>query len=277
MTKSQTQEYIDKEEATLRRPVEIYHIWGESAGIAQDHYRYTSGDVDVIFNGNVYSTLSIERGSISYDSKLEISTLSIQITALDEPVIKYLARNAFGVYWVEVLKLFRDQDPYEANVIFLGQIKNVSFQGVQGNIECTGFESYLNRTIPKFRYQTSCNHMLYDNNCNIDKTLYSLNATLTDVRNNGLQLSSPTFGTKPNDWFTFGYAESGINKRMITYHVSSVIKLRYALPDLAIGSAITVYAGCDLTPETCRDKFDNLDNSLLFPYIPLDSPVTSFA
>ena len=272
MTKNVTQKYIDKEEAILRQPVELYHIWQDGGS----HWRHTSGDVDVVYSGNVYSRAAIERGTVQYDSKLEISTLSIQVKALADPVIKYLARNPLGVYWIEVLKLFRDQTPYEASVIFLGQIRSVSFKGLQGNIECAGFEVYLNRSIPKFRYQTSCNYILLDDYCGLNKTDYDLSVTLTDVRNNGLQLTSLAFGTKPDDYFKFGYAESGDDKRMITYHVGNVIKLRYNIPDLAVGSTITIYAGCDLRPETCRDKFNNLANSLLFPYIPLDNPASTF-
>ena len=272
MTKDVTQDYIDKEEAILRQPVELYHVWQDGGS----HWRYTSGDVDVVYSGNVYSRAVIERGNVQYNSDFEISTLSIQVKALAEPVVKYLARNPLGIYWIEVLKLFRDQTPYEANVIFLGQIKSVSFQGLQGNVECAGFELYLNRPIPKFRYQPSCNYILYDTYCGIDKTAYSLAATLTDVRNNGLQLTSPTFGTKADNYFKFGYAEFGDSKRMITYHVGNVIKLRYSIPDLVVGSSVTVYAGCDLTPETCRDKFGNINNSLSFPWIPLDNPATTF-
>jgi len=272
MTKSQTQEYINKEEATLRKPVELYHIWEVSNDIVQNHYRYTSGDIDVVFNGNTYTRAAIERDAVSYDSKLEVSTLNIRAIPLSTPTIQFLARNPLGIFWIEVMKLFRDQTPYEANVLFLGQIKNISFQGLEANIECTGFEQYLNRSIPIYRYQTSCNHQLYSTKCSIDKTLWAMNATLIDLRDDGKQLTSLAFSTKDDDYFKYGYIELGSYTRMITYHTGSVVKIRYNIPGLANGNTITAYAGCDLTIDTCYGKFNNVDNFFGFPYIPVDKP-----
>jgi len=272
MTKSQTQEYINKEEATLRRPVEIYHIWEESDSVIQNHYRYTSGDADITFSGNAYSRAAIERDAVGYDSKLEISTLNVRAIPLALPVVEFLARNPLGIFWIEVMKLFRDQDPYEANILFLGQIKNISFQGLEASIECTGFEQYLNRRVPIYRYQTSCNHQLYSTKCGIDKTLWSVNATLTDLRDDGKQLTSLAFSTEDDDYFKYGYIEFGSYARMVTSHEGSVIKIRYNIPGLANGDTVTAYAGCDLTIDTCYSKFNNVNNFFGFPYIPVDKP-----
>ena len=35
-----------------------------------------------------------------------------------------------------------------------------------------------------------------------------------------------------------------------------------------IGSAISLSEGCDLSPETCRDKFDNIINYGGAPFVP---------
>jgi len=270
MTKDVTAAYEAKEEAIQRKPAELYHIWKLNADV---HYRYTSGDVAVTYLGNAYTPATIQRGPVQYDTKLEASSLTVNAARVTTPFIEYLAVNPLDLYWIEVLKLFRDQVPLEASVIFVGQIKTVGFKGIATQIDCTGFEAYLQRKIPSFRYSPSCNWTLYDSKCTIDKTLYKADAVIT-LSANGLTLTSATFGLQADDYYTYGYAEFGDAKRMITSHVSDVIELNYKIPDLVNGDTVTVYAGCDLSIEMCRDKFSNVVNFGGHPYIPIDSPAT---
>ena len=227
--KTVSAEFTAREEAIKRKPAELYHIWKLNEDV---HYRYTSGDVDVGYNGNTYVKATIERDSVQYDTKLEVSSLAIRAARITTPIIEYLAINPLDLYWIEVLKLLRDQAPLEASVVFLGQIRLVRFQGVTAEVECTGFEVYLNRPIPRFRYSPSCNNVLYDAKCSLDKNTYKTVATLSNLSSDGLELTSPDFGGEVDGYFEFGYAEFGIAKRMITYHVGNVIKLNYRIPNL---------------------------------------------
>jgi len=43
--------------------------------------------------------------------------------------------------------------------------------------------------------------------------------------------------------------------------------------DEVVGKQVIVYAGCDKTPQTCKNKFNNLQNFRGFPYIPVKNPV----
>jgi len=271
MTKVVTAAYEAKEEATQRKPAELYHIWKFNADV---HYRYTSGDVAVTYNGDNYTPATIERGETQYDAKLENSSLTVKAARVTTPFIEYLAVNPLDLYWIEVFKLFRDQTPLEASVVFVGQIKTVSFKGIAAQIDCVGFEIYLQRTIPQFRYGPPCNWTLFDSKCTIDKTLYSTNAVLTDLSVDGLTLTSATFALEADDYYTYGYAEFGDAKRMITSHIGDVVKLNYKIPELANGNTVTCFAGCSLDIETCRDKFNNVVNFGGHCYIPVDNPAT---
>ena len=268
MTKDVTATYEAKEESHQRKPAELYHIWKFNADI---HYRYTSGDVSVIYDGNTYTPATIQRGPVQYDAALDISTLKISAARITTPFIEYLAVNPLDLYWIEVLKLFRDQVPLEASVVFVGQIKTVGFKGVTADISCAGFEVYLQRKIPQFRYGPPCNWTLYDTKCTIDKTLYKADAVIT-LSANGLTLTSITFGLQADDYYKFGYVEFGDSKRMITSHTGNIVELNYKIPDLVNGNTVTVYAGCNLNIETCRDKFANVVNFGGHCYIPVDNP-----
>jgi len=267
--KDVTPGYISKEEAIKRKPAELYHIWKLNEDV---HYKYTSGDVAVVYNGNTYNPATIERDSVQYDIKLEVSSLKIRAARITIPIIEYLAINPLDLYWIEVLKLFRDQAPLEASVVFLGQIKSVGFNGVAAEVNCAGFETYLQRGVPRYRYSPNCNHVLYDSKCGLDKALYKADAVLTDLSSDGMELTSATFALEADDYYTFGYAEFGVAKRMIVYHVGDIVRLNYRIPGLVSGNTVIVYAGCDLSIEMCRDKFNNVDNFLGFVWIPIDNP-----
>lgn len=266
--------YVGKEESQTRKPVEIYHFWRNGG----DDVYYTDGDVSFDFEGNMYSSKPITKGKTLYDTTLDISKLEIQISIEEDPIPSYLSHNPVEVIWVQVDKLFRDQSPAEGSCIFLEQIRSVNIQGLLERVSCVGFEFFLKQQIPKFVYGPPCNHSLFDGNCGIDDSSsggYKISATLSAVSTDGLELTSDDFGSSELDegFFTNGEIVFSEHHRMIVEHTGIKIKIRYSIPDLEVTDVIVAYAGCDGSIETCRDKFDNVDNFGGHPYIPLDRPV----
>ena len=119
-------EYIAKEEAAKRKPLELYKIW-----VGSTYWYYTNGDVAVVFDGQTYNPATINRGSSEYNSQLDVNTMKIQFSRVTEPLVQYIAQNPIDITWIEVSRLFRDQSPLEKSVIFIGQIKSVSFRGLK--------------------------------------------------------------------------------------------------------------------------------------------------
>jgi len=163
--KDLTPSYVAKEEAPQRKPVELYRIW---RGDETPHC-YTSGDVAVIYPGPVndeYLPATIKRSLIRYDSQLEVTKCTIQAAFVEDPVLEFVAINPVEIYWVKIMKLHREQSTLEPDVIFLGQIKSVTFKGIEANVECVGFEHFLKMPIPTERYQITCNWKVFDSKCN---------------------------------------------------------------------------------------------------------------
>lgn len=267
--KTETASYIEKDEKETRLPVELYHIWNESG----THWRYTSGDTTITYDGETFIPATIKRQAIEYNEGIESAKVNVIFNYVAQPAIQYIATNPVDITWIQVIKFFRDQSPYSGSTLFMGTIKNVSFNGPEATAECTGFEQFFRRQIPRFRYQPSCNYFLYDDNCTVNSDNYKLGATIATVDSTGLILTGTNFGTKDDDYFTWGYLEYSTQKRMIIYHTGETIKIRYPITDLAAGSAVIVYAGCNKKVETCKDKFDNKINFGGHPFIPIDNPV----
>ena len=269
--KDASETYIGKEEASVRKPLELYKIWSGST-----YWHYTNGDVPVTFpaGGDVYVPATIGRGGTEYNSTLNVSTLKIQFSGISEPVVQYIAQNPIDITWIEVSRLFRDQDPLEKSVIFIGQIKTVSFKGVSAEAECVGFEHFLKMQVPRWRYQITCNHQVFDAECALTGAItvpvtaaVTLDATKTI-------LTSAAFGAYAAGYFTGGRGVFVGERRTIVAHSGNTITLNFKMIGLEDNDSIDVYPGCDGRIDTCRDKFDNIIHFLGFPFIPSENPAT---
>ena len=260
-------DYITKEEAVQRKPVELYHIWRDGG----EHWRYTDGDVSVTFDGDAYDPATLNRTSVKYDAQLEVTALKITASFVTDPTLEFIAINPVEILWVSIMKLHRDQVPLEADVIFIGQIKEVSFKGVAAEITCVGFEHFLKQTIPIWRYQSTCNHMVFDSKCTLAEIDYKTTTTVT-LDLTGTELTSADFGGEVDGYFTGGKVTFGNEARTITNHVGNVVTLMYKFRELEDNDLVDAYPGCDGRVETCRDKYNNIINSLGFPFIPEENP-----
>ena len=265
--KDTTQDYINKEEANQRKPVELYHFWRDGG----EHWRYTDGDISVTFDGDVYVPADLSRSSVKYDSQLEVTTMSIKAAYVENPVLEFIAINPVEILWVSISKLHRDQAPLEASVIFLGQIKGVSFKGIAANVNCVGFEHFLKQTVPRWRYQLTCNHMVFDSKCTLVEADYKITAVIT-LDSTKTKLTSATFDAQEDGYFTGGHIIFGDETRTIVDHVGSIVTIMYKFKELEDNDSVDAYPGCDGKIETCKDKFDNLLNFLGFPFIPVENP-----
>ena len=183
--------------------------------------------------------------------------------------------NPVEILWIEVMKLFRDQSPYEAQTIFYGQIRNVVIKGLMAEVNCVGFEFYLEQPIPIYRYGPQCNWTVFDDKCTkISGEFVTSGAIIVSA--DGLTLTGDIFSGESDGYFTGGNIVSGEHRRMITDHSGNILTMRYPISTFTSGETRTIdaYAGCDGNIETCRDRFTNVVNFGGQPYIPLDNPTT---
>ncbi len=261
-------EFIAKEEAETKRPSELYHIWREG-GV---NWRYTSLDDRVVYGGYTYEPAALNRSEVKWNSNVEVTELTIRIGYLNDPVLQFVAMNPVEVLWVSIMRIHLDMDPIVADVIFLGQIKSVSFKGVQAEAKCVGFEHVLRKPVPTWRYQINCNHWLFDAKCTKNRNDYKV-TTIVTIDSTKIKLSAwPAFSDYADRYFTLGTVVFNGIWRTITAHVGVEITVAYQIPGLISGSVVDVYPGCDRRAETCRDKFNNTVNFLGFPFIPKENP-----
>ncbi|MDE2363135.1 MAG: DUF2163 domain-containing protein [Hyphomicrobiales bacterium] len=133
------------------------------------------------------------------------------------------------------------------------------------------------------QFQRGCSADLGDAACKIDlsSALYSTGATILSQEKPGSYIVATDAGFS-SDFFTNGSLARGADAAVaIKLHEKAVNGDRivlWAAPAivLAPGARVALRAGCDKSPESCRQKFDNLVNFRGFPHMPGNDAVVSY-
>jgi hypothetical protein len=136
----------------------------------------------------------------------------------------------------------------------------------------------LNVDFPPRKYYPTCPYTCYDSACGLVLANYTTTGTITTVT------SAQDFNTDASQAdgyyeqggveFTSG-ALSGVSAPVNTsYNANGQIILLIPMDAApAVGDTFKIYPSCDKTPDTCRDKFNNLSHNRATPYIPLKETI----
>lgn len=248
-------------------PIELYQfIFGENI------YRYTSSKEQVTYSGEVWLPAPLKRSSIDFTSEKGRNNIKIETSRTFPVADLFRLIPPSDVVMVTIYRKHRGD--IETVIIWSGRMLNVEFAGSSATLQCEPVSTSLRRTGLRRLYQRQCPHVLYGSACRANKSAFTVPVTLSAA--NGNTLNSPTFGLYASGYFAGGYIDFNSNgvvdRRFITEHTGSQIKINLIMPELAVGSVITAYAGCDHTTPTCQGKFNNLNNYGGMPDIPRKNP-----
>lgn len=266
--------YKISEQNKERLPAELYHFWSDNG---QVNYRFTSHDSVIEYDSNNFLPIFIKRNNISYKPG-EISTLNLEMEVNQEVIQPFILYNPIDYFWVEVFRVLKGMSPsLEKFSIFTGILGSVVLSSGIAKVDCVSLEYFLNSQVPRIRFHKSCQWILFDDRCGLDKADWKVsNVDLSDIDES--VLTSSVFSGYNDNYFTMGWVEYSGHKRRIVKHEGNKITLFYPIPDLELdssGATIDVYPGCDLSMRTCKNKFSNLSNFGGCPYIPFNNPATN--
>ena len=243
---------------------ELYEI--DSGDIVE---RFTSYNIDLTFRGDVFKAAPIKRGQIHFDSNL--GTQSVDVSAATSTQFKsHIALTPINPAKVTVWRAVAD-DLTQYIKIFSGQVQSVSSKGIISTAKCIGKNSILDARFPKTIYQSTCNHVVFDDNCKVLADKFKVIATVSGI--SGTDYTSSAFSAYADGYFDFGYARSGSAIRMITRHIGDTITLQVQFDaSVGVGDNIELFPGCDGAYDTCVAKFNNIDNFLGMTTIPSKNP-----
>lgn len=237
--------------------------------------RYTSYPSDVTFLGNLYSAVSIKRTGISQSMELGSATITVS-TLLDGDIFKkYINNQPIEPTRIEVYSaITSDLSSYV--VVFKGQVKYVTIDNNQVNAKCEARSDALDTRIPRFIYQSYCNNDIFDSGCGLNEATYKVAGTVSSV--SGHTIVSSAWGNAAgyeDDYFKGGRVVYGTDMRLVVDHTNETLTLQIPFgSEVAAGVAVNAYPGCDGSPQTCKNKFNNLiAGHMGMSYIPSRNPV----
>lgn len=253
------------------RPVHLYEFaWGETV------WRYTSADRDITFDDLPWTAIAISDGGVVQGGQAVEFEISIPANL---PIVDLFRSTPPATpITVRALVYHRDDPDLGGVVYWTGTVGNVKRKDRSAaTIFGLPLSATFRRVGLRLCWERGCPHMLYDEECRVDKASFSTATTITAMT--GTTITVGSIGAFTAERYAGGYfeweasVEGTIDRRGIESSAGGLVFNVFGSTDrLEIGQAITLYCGCDLTAETCDTFFDNLSNHGGHEYMPRKSP-----
>jgi hypothetical protein len=268
------------------RPADLYRF-----DYGSEVFRFTSSEDAIEFSGATYEPLQIRRGSPTLNPREQRSQkMQLSAPAAIRPFSDFTAVQPARKLQCNITRIQLDESqlgfgspegsplypspanpirPHVGFVIFEGYITSIAFEGQTCKIDMNPDSEQFNREVPRYKYQSLCNHVLYDAECAVDKNLFKQSGLVNSVSGNQISVGGFT-GTS----FTGGYVQNlaGTDYRMIIEHSGDVFTLLLPFSENPLGTTLTAFQGCAHDVTTCLNKFNNVDNFGGFPFVPTKNP-----
>lgn len=259
----------------------------------EEQFAYTSAQETITYIGRDYVPVAMKRSAPTIESQQTQRRLVVDMPINDDFAQRYVATVPASPDQLTVY-VFHSTDggTPEVVVYFSGEVSNVAFTGNTAKVNVLANGRVIQNAIPQQTCRSLCNHVLYDDRCQVVSVTYKIATTVTAISANGLsitvdggsnvvpatslQLSAQL--TADSTFFNGGYLSRGnIENRMVlesTDNGSNSATFGILLPfqTISIGSALDLYAGCDHSLSVCKTKFSNNTRHGGFPFIPLKNP-----
>lgn len=232
--------------------------------------RYTSFASGLTFRGNFYKAAPLKRSGFSEDT--QFGNVKVTITApLFETLIHYLANQPIEPTRVTIYRAL-ESDLSDYRILFSGFIKQVSMRDRLASAVCESNSQVLSAKIPTVIYQSFCNHSVFDSGCGLNNLDWRVMALISTVES--ATLTSTSFAAFDDGYFIGGQIRYDSDLRLITNHLDNTVTLQIPFDSrVKVGTTVEVFPGCDGSPTTCKNRFNNLTRFLGMPYIPSHNPV----
>jgi len=261
------------------RPVELYRFIQGG-----DTFEYTSAEDELTVATIPYSPETISRGRIAQSPRDRTSTLEIRVPISNQFARRYRSSTPGARASITIQRIQRGDLPTPGVItIYAGFVGSVAFENEmkEAVIACRPIEAASSRPVPRFSYQSLCNHVLYDDACKVDDTDSRFRLTVAVTAQTGSVITVPGAGAFGADWFVGGFVEidGGDDARLVVAQSGDNLTLLLPFPQSAVGRTVIAFAGCDHTISTCDTKFDtpedtqsNVINYGGFAFVPTRNP-----
>lgn len=261
----------------------LYRIEGKDGTVR----RFTDHNANVVVGGETYiPSAGVGRIKMKATNNAEVSNQEIGATVLDMPDDE-LKSGKWDNSQIEV-SIASWQTPSAGKLtVFKGSLGVIQWTDEGFRADIQNYLRDLGRNIGA-TVTANCRHELYGQNgpgkigfCGVNKESYKSVVTISNVLTQRLKFKIANTG-RPDKWGSAGYLKftSG-NNAGLTYEVKvhrveggdlgeSVELFLPCLANVTTGTTAELFAGCDKTLQTCKEKFGNVVNFGGFPHLQVD-------
>lgn len=249
-------------------------------------YYWADTDADVNYGGHTYKGDGpiITREKIATNSTVSVDKLSVTITASQSdqiggvPVLEVAHNGGLDGATLDLRRAFFDDagKVIECIDLFHGTCEVTQGGGFILKISAKSVVQKLNIEYPNRRYYPQCPYSIYSKECGVDIKTYRKKAKVTAVTGtNTVQIDIPF----EDGYYTAGGMEwisgplAGQATQIMDSKNSTIIYMSATNTSPRIGDVAYIYPGCDKTPTTCKNKFNNFSRNRATPYVPLKETI----
>lgn len=175
---------------------------------------------------------------------------------------------------VKVYRAHRSDDlSVDYRIEWWGELLGAAGSGKWSTLK-TGnkLQGKLNGNISSVYYQKSCNHVLFDERCKMDREDFTTTATVTKVQG---QIITVDDDNNPDSELVGGEmrnVRTGEAQSIISNDLN-ILRVGYRFFDIVVGDTVELTLGCDhLRLGHCKNRFDNVVNYGGFDFVPEVNP-----
>lgn len=249
-------------------------------------YYWADTDADVNYGGHTYKGDGpiITREKIATNSTVSVDKLSVTITASQNdqiggvPVLEVAHNGGLDGATLDLRRAFFDDagKVIECIDLFHGICEVTQGGGFILKISAKSVVQKLNIEYPNRRYYPQCPYSIYSKECGVDIKVYRKKAKVTAVTGTNtvqidIQFEDGYYTAGGMEWISGPLA--GQATQIMDSKNSTIIYMSATNTSPRIGDVAYIYPGCDKTPTTCKNKFNNFSRNRATPYIPLKETI----
>ena len=229
-----------------------------------------------------FTPIQIKHGPLEHAADYQQKSFQISIATSNESITRFFVTGAATKVRITIIRLNgialalagTAQLDYATDGLIVGGglLGETTMGGAVLTATVTPEIFFVDAQVPRYYFQTLCNHVLYDPmTCKAVKE--GDNSIILSV-DPWSKVIGIEFAPQENDYangYMVHHATGG--RFAIAWNSGSGVALAYWSPDLHVGDLVTLYEGCAHTTTDCQVKFNNLANFGGMPWVPEANPV----
>ena len=268
---------------------DLYELTLKSGAV----YRYADYGLPVLLaDGRLFASSNrpvFKRGKLKMNSKIEVDKLTVTFYVGGEdkiggtPMMHVAHSGGLDEAQLALYRCFMRApgDVVGTVEMFSGYVEIKSGGGLELQLEIKSAIQRLNVDYPPQKYYPTCPWSLYGAGCGLNIENWKRLGAVVSVESTSIIRASVL--TEADGYYNEGGVEfltgalAGITAPVRrSWDISGNTKIEFLMPLAGLpnyGDQVKIYPGCDKTPTTCENKFNNYLRNRATPFVPLKETI----